>query len=217
MNAAAVRWSCPADGSSSTSVAGRRASAIARARRFCWPNDIASGGRVRMSSRPSRDVRRRQSSTRASNSAGSRPRFRGPNSSSSSTVFEKSIWLGLWNTYPNSVASSAVGPFGDRRPVDEDAAVGDLQEPHRRTEQRRLAGAVRAEDGHDLVRRRASRRRHGGSRGHRWMPVRLGTRGAARSPSRAGLTRSRASRPARPRPASPEPTACARGRRRTGA
>ena len=56
-----MRWSWPADGSSRMRVPGRSASAMARASRFCWPNDRASGGRVRMSSRSCRAVRSRLS------------------------------------------------------------------------------------------------------------------------------------------------------------
>ena len=54
MNAVAVRWSWPADGSSRTSVRGSSASAMASASRFCWPNERVSGGRSRISASSAR-------------------------------------------------------------------------------------------------------------------------------------------------------------------
>ena len=124
---------------------------MARARRFCCPKDRASGGRARMSSSPSSDVRSRQSSTNrleagriATEVPGPEQELLldGPREQHLARALEHVAELG---------GQLGRGPGGDRRAVDEDDPVRDAQETHRCPEQRRLAGAVGSQDRDDLV------------------------------------------------------------------
>ena len=83
---------------------------MAIASRFCWPKLRVSGGRSRMPSTSARPVRRSASMREGIGIARSTARgCAGPKRSSSRTVRAKSIWLGLWKTYPMLRASSAIG------------------------------------------------------------------------------------------------------------
>ena len=142
---------------------------------------------TRMSSSVSSDVRWQAVGQQViEGRSGRRSRFRGPNRISSSTVREKSIWLGLWKTYPNSVASWAVLRSPSGAPSMRIVPAVIVEQAHRRPEQRRLAGAVRTEDRDDLVGAQAARRPRGGSRGRRSRRGRPGTRADRSAASAAG-------------------------------
>ena len=119
---------------------------MASARRFCWPNDIASGGRSRTSSRSARDVRRNTSSTSASNVSGSRPEHAW---SEEQLLFDRPSEQHLARALEHVAERfDQVGraPVGDRPAVDEDRSAADAEQSHGRAEQGGLARAVRPED-----------------------------------------------------------------------
>ena len=63
-----------------------------------------------------------------------------------------------WRTMPNDRAQHAARHVADVDAVDRDAPALDLVEAHQQVDQRRLAGAGRADDGDGLAARRVSDR-----------------------------------------------------------
>ena len=153
---------------------------MARASRFCWPNESASGGRSRI---PSRSIERRPAQAVGDRARRTWPgrdrRFVGPERQLLADRPGEQHLARALEDVAEVVASSAVVRAPAIDAVHEDPPGGQRQELHRRPEGRGLAGAVRAEDGHDLAPAEVGRRRRGGPDAHRSTHRRRGTRGGA--------------------------------------
>ena len=141
------RGSRLADGSSSTSSVGSMASTVAIATRRRWPSESWCGARSATS--PMRTAAS-ASATRRSTSGCGRPMFSGPKATSSRTVGMNSWSSGSWKMSPTRAAHLAQRRGADAHAGDLELALAGQQavEPQH---QRRLAGAVRAEDGDSLA------------------------------------------------------------------
>ena len=138
---------------------------MASARRFCWPNDMRQrrpladvlevGER-----RPAQRIVHELVERRRGRDRGSSGRTATPPGPSARTA---SGW-GSGRRSRTSSTSSAVRLPAMDAPSTRIGPTGDVEQPHGRPEQRRLAGAVRTEHGDGLGRAEARRRRRAGSR-----------------------------------------------------